>query len=147
VKPKTCEGCPLYEKGEGYCYGEGPEDAKTLLLGEALGAEEAIRSRPFVGGAGRVLNFLLQKAKVHRSTLYITNIVRCRPPKNRTPTPEEIGYCIGAHDLRNFLQRFNFVVLMGNTALLAITGKLGIMKWRGSVTAFGKARRQSVLFP
>ena len=67
MKPDLCKDCPL--QGDGYAFGEGPEDAKTLLLGEALGAEEAIQGRPFVGGAGRTLNHLLYKAGISRSSL------------------------------------------------------------------------------
>jgi len=133
MKPDSCIGCPLAHVGEGYVYGEGPDDAKVLLLGEALGAEEALRGRPFIGGAGRNLNRFLRKAGIARSELYITNIVRCRPPKNRAPTPLEISECTKRHGLMDFLPQFNLVVLMGNTALSAICGKTRITKWRGSV--------------
>lgn len=131
MKPPLCEGCAL--QGDGYCEGEGPENATILLLGEALGAEEVAQGRPFVGGAGRILNFLLQKAGLRRSELYITNAVRCRPPRNRTPTEEEIKDCTRRHKLGEFLPAFNLVVLLGNSALLAVTGKTGITRWRGSV--------------
>ena len=132
-KPEHCRGCPLFEEGEGYAFGEGPSNAKVLLLGEALGQEEARQSRPFVGGAGRTLNFLLAKAEVKRSELFITNVVRCRPPGNRTPKPEEVVTCMDRHEAWEFLKRFNLVVLMGNTALSAVTGRTQISKWRGSV--------------
>lgn len=133
MKPELCNGCPLFTEGEGYSEGEGPEDATTLLIGEALGAEEAKQGRPFVGGAGRVLNNLLHKAGVRRSGLYITNVVCCRPPRNRTPSEAEMRECVRRHKLKDVCHNFNFVVLMGNTALTAITGKTRISKWRGSV--------------
>lgn len=133
MKPESCLGCPLQHVGEGYVYGEGPDDAKVLLLGEALGAEEALRGRPFIGGAGRNLNRFLRKAGITRSELYITNIVRCRPPKNRTPTPLEMSECMNRYKLLDFLPKFNLVVLMGNTALSAICNRTRITKWRGSV--------------
>lgn len=131
MKPPLCEGCSL--QGDGYAEGEGPENATILLLGEALGAEEANSGRPFVGGAGRILNYLLQKAGLRRSELYITNVIRCRPPRNRTPTETEIQNCTRRHKLGEFLPTFNLVVLLGNSALLAVTGKTGITRWRGSV--------------
>jgi len=140
LKPPLCEGCPL--QGEGYAEGEGPENATILLLGEALGAEEASKGRPFVGGAGRVLNFLLQKAGLRRSELYITNVVRCRPPGNRTPTETEIQECCRRHKLGELLQEFNLVVLLGNSALLAVTGRTGITRWRGSIFLQGKEDRE-----
>ena len=133
LRPEKCKGCPLYEKGEGYVLGEGPPEAKVLLLGEAPGAEEAYQGRPFVGGAGRTLNYLLGRAGVHRSELYITNVVRCRPPSNRKPTDAEARYCMDAHELTSFTQRFNLIVPLGNTALKATTGKEKISLWRGSV--------------
>jgi len=131
LKPPLCEGCSL--QGGGYAEGEGPENATILLLGEALGSEEEDSGRPFVGGAGRILNFLLQKAGLRRSELYITNVIRCRPPRNRTPTEEEIKDCTRRHKLGELLPTFNLVVLLGNSALLAVTGKTGITRWRGSV--------------
>jgi uracil-DNA glycosylase family 4 len=133
IKPEQCRGCPLFEKGEGYAFGEGPQDSKVLLLGEALGAEEAKQGRPFVGGAGRTLNYLLAKANVRRSELFITNVCRCRPPENRIPLPEEIATCMDRHETLEFLKKFNLVVLMGNTALSAVTGHYQISRWRGSV--------------
>lgn len=133
MKPELCRGCPLYEKGDGYAYGEGPTDAKCLLLGEALGSEEARAGRPFVGGAGRTLNYLLGKAGIKRSELFVTNVVRCRPPQNRTPLPEEVSTCMDRHATLQLLKKYNLVVLLGNTALGAVTGKAQITKWRGSV--------------
>lgn len=133
MKPETCRGCPLFEKGDGYAYGEGPTDAKCLLLGEALGAEEARAGRPFVGGAGRTLNYLLGKAGIKRSELFVTNVIRCRPPQNRTPLPEEVTTCMDRHATTQLLKKYNFTVLLGNTALGAVTGKAQITKWRGSV--------------
>jgi len=133
LKPEICKDCPLYEKGEGYAVGEGPSDAKVLLLGEALGSEEAYQGRPFIGGAGRTLNHLLGQAGVRRSALYITNVVRCRPPGNRTPTEAEVKFCTTAHKLTDFMQQFNLIVPLGNTALRAVTGKEKISLWRGSV--------------
>jgi len=147
MKPDKCKGCPLYEVGQGYVEGEGPDDAKVLLIGEALGAEEVREGRPFVGGAGRTLNFLLQKAGVRRSELAVTNICRCKPPRNRTPTEAEAAYCIKAHELRAYMKQFNFVVLLGNTALTAITGKKGISKWRGSVFMSVDAKVMPTLHP
>jgi len=133
MKPELCKGCPLENVGTGYVEGEGPDDATTLLLGEALGAEEVSRGRPFIGGAGRVLNNLLRRAGVARSSLYITNVVRCRPPKNRTPSEAEIRECTTRHDLATLLKRFNLIVPLGNSALFAVAGETHISRWRGSV--------------
>ncbi len=133
MKSDVCKNCPLETVGDGYAEGEGPDDATTLLLGEALGAEEARQSRPFVGGAGRVLNMLLGKAGVKRSKCYVTNVVRCRPPKNRTPSETEISECTKRHNLQEFLTGFNLIVPMGNSALYAVANETHITRWRGSV--------------
>ena len=133
MKPALCQRCPLEREGEGYAPGEGPDDATVLLLGEALGAEEAQSGRPFVGGAGQVLNALLRKANLRRSHLYITNVVRCRPPGNRTPTEQEAHECMQRHNLAAFLQRFNLIVLLGGVPLQMVTGRKGPTTWRGSL--------------
>ena len=147
MKPPHCQGCPLYEQGQGYAFGEGPKDAKTLLLGEALGQTEAELSRPFVGGAGRTLNYLLAKADIRRSELFITNVVRCRPPNNRTPLPEEVAECIDRHALKLFVKQFNFVVLLGNVAMQAMMNQIQITKWRGSIVQVDGVKMMPTFHP
>ena len=73
--------------------GEGPEDAEIMFIGEAPGFNEDRTGRPFVGAAGQFLNKLLAFAGLQRSNVYITNVVKCRPPNNRDPLPEEIAAC------------------------------------------------------
>lgn len=130
-KPKDCIGCPLYEIGEGYAYGVGPPNADMMLVGEALGEEEARRGLPFVGGSGRVLTALLGQAGIRRDDIYITNAVKCRPPKNRKPDDEEIRWC--ARYLVNELKLVNpkLLVPVGATALYVTTGKAEIGSYRG----------------
>lgn len=88
------EESPLYdyrkEKGYSPVIGEGNVDAAIMLIGEAPGAEEAKTGRPFVGNAGRVLDKLLESIDIERKDVYITNILKDRPPDNRDPTAEEI---------------------------------------------------------
>ncbi|MEM8529661.1 MAG: uracil-DNA glycosylase [Chloroflexota bacterium] len=73
--------------------GEGPADAKIMFIGEAPGFHEDRQGRPFVGAAGQFLDELLSLAELKRSDVFITNIVKYRPPNNRDPTPEEIAAC------------------------------------------------------
>jgi len=73
--------------------GEGPVDAKVMLIGEAPGASEEIQLRPFVGKSGMLLRQVLESLKISPDSLYITNVLKCRPPKNRTPKPKEIECC------------------------------------------------------
>jgi len=123
--------CPLYEIGEGYAYGVGPTDADMMFIGEALGEEEARRGLPFVGGSGRVLTALMGQADIRRDEVYITNAVKCRPPKNRKPDDEEIRWC--ARYLVNELKLVNpkLLVPLGATALYVTTGKTEIGSYRG----------------
>lgn len=79
--------------------GEGPANADIMLIGEGPGQREDEQGRPFVGAAGSLLNQLLLQAGLRRPEVFITNLVKCRPPNNREPTPEEIEAC------RNYLDR------------------------------------------
>jgi len=73
--------------------GEGPLDAEVMFIGEAPGANEDQQGRPFVGQAGKFLDELLAAAELRREDVYICNVLKCRPPGNRDPQPEEIGSC------------------------------------------------------
>ena len=73
--------------------GVGPDNAKIMIIGEAPGETEDLTGEPFVGRAGKLLDKILESAGLNRKNVYITNTVKCRPPKNRTPTPQEIDNC------------------------------------------------------
>lgn len=88
---RDCPICP-YGKTENNhkVFGMGNLNAKIFFIGEAPGEQEDLQKRPFVGRAGKLLNESMEKAGFSREEIFITNIVKCRPPNNRTPTPEEI---------------------------------------------------------
>ncbi len=88
-----CQKCPLHLARRKPVPGEGPADAKIMLIGEAPGFHENVQGRPFVGAAGEFLDELLQKAGLKRSEIFITNVVKCRPPGNRDPEPQELAAC------------------------------------------------------
>lgn len=90
---RACEGCPLSEGRTNAVPGEGAADAQIMFVGEAPGREEDRQGRPFVGPAGKVLDRLLGRIGLSREQVYITNIVKCRPPENRDPKPDEIEAC------------------------------------------------------
>lgn len=73
--------------------GIGPDNAKIMIVGEAPGETEDLTGEPFVGRAGKLLDKILESAGLNRKNVYITNAVKCRPPKNRTPTPQELDNC------------------------------------------------------
>jgi DNA polymerase len=90
---QRCPDCRLCETRTQAVPGEGPEDARIMFIGEAPGFNEDKQGRPFVGAAGKFLDQLLGVAGLSRQTVYITNVVKCRPPNNRDPMPDEIEAC------------------------------------------------------
>jgi uracil-DNA glycosylase family 4 len=88
-----CRRCGLYRERTSIVYGEGPENARLMLIGEAPGREEDLQGRPFVGRSGDLLTRMLKAIDLSRNDVYITSVVKCRPPLNRTPKPEETAAC------------------------------------------------------
>ncbi|MFW9780227.1 MAG: uracil-DNA glycosylase family protein [Candidatus Heimdallarchaeota archaeon] len=89
----SCFKCGLHTEGIHPIFGEGRFNAKVIFIGEAPGATENRLTRPFVGASGNVLNEFLEKIGLSRNDVFITNIVKCRPPNNRDPTTKEINVC------------------------------------------------------
>lgn len=90
---RTCTRCPLAKTRTHAVPGDGPVPTRILFIGEAPGRNEDLQGSPFVGRAGSILDGLLAGIGVARDEVFITNIVKCRPPKNRDPTPAEIEAC------------------------------------------------------
>jgi len=89
----VCTKCTLHHSRKNAVPGEGPMGAEIMLIGEGPGFHENEQGKPFVGAAGRFLDELLAKISMNRADVYITNVVKCRPPSNRDPQPEELGAC------------------------------------------------------
>jgi len=89
-----CTLCGLSQGRSHAVPGEGSVDADILLIGEGPGSSEDIQGKPFVGRAGQLLTKMLSAIDITREEVFITNVVKCRPPQNRTPLPEEIGQCL-----------------------------------------------------
>lgn len=92
-KIKKCTKCPLHANRKNAVPGEGNPKATIMFIGEAPGRNEDIEGRPFVGAAGRLLTDLIEGIGLKREDVYITNVVKCRPPNNRDPKPDEIDAC------------------------------------------------------
>jgi len=92
---KVCTKCELHRSRTEAVPGEGPTHAEIMFIGEGPGASEDKQGRPFVGASGRFLDQLLEQAGVTRTDVFITNVVKCRPPGNRDPLPDEIEICTG----------------------------------------------------
>ncbi|MGB9640388.1 MAG: uracil-DNA glycosylase [Anaerolineales bacterium] len=95
-----CQRCELHYSRKNAVPGEGPADAAIMFIGEGPGFHENEQGRPFVGAAGKFLEELLSKIGMKREQVFITNVVKCRPPGNRDPKPEEVDICT-----KQFLER------------------------------------------
>lgn len=94
---KICTLCELHRSRTEAVPGEGPTHAEIMFIGEGPGASEDKQGRPFVGASGRFLDQLLEQAGVTRTDVFITNVVKCRPPGNRDPLPDEIEICTSTY--------------------------------------------------
>lgn len=90
---KECQKCVLSKTRTNVVFGDGSTSAKIMILGEAPGSNEDLQGKPFVGKAGQLLTEILKKVGIDRKDVFISNIVKCRPPGNRDPLPEEIKAC------------------------------------------------------
>ena len=91
---KSCKKCGLWKTKRNYVVGEGDLNADLMFIGEAPGREEDLQGRPFVGSAGKLLTELIENViGLKREKVYIANVLKCRPPNNRDPNPEEIEAC------------------------------------------------------
>lgn len=138
--------CVFYEGASGYVFGEGNPYSPVVFVGEAPGEEEDQLKRPFVGKAGRYLNQKLKEVGLEREEVYITNVVKSRPPGNRKPTPKEMQSCLPY--LRKEIEIINpkLIVCLGSTALEGILGKsLPVSKHRGEIIDYPFKREIKVL--
>jgi DNA polymerase len=118
-----CGLCRLSESRKNAVPGEGSFDALLMLVGEAPGVNEDLLGRPFVGAAGAFLNDLLSSVGVDRSSIFITNIVKCRPPMNRPPRIDEVKACHSYLERQIALINPRIICLMGNNAIKGVLGK------------------------
>jgi len=132
-KISVCRLCDLAEGRNRVVPGEGPNPARIMLIGEAPGREEDLTGRPFVGRAGRLLDRALAQAGLARADVFITSIIKCRPPKNRKPKAGEIKACIPYLMAQIDILKPDIVCLMGNVAAGAVLGMSGIASLRGQI--------------
>jgi len=128
-----CKRCKLFGKRKNIVFGEGNPDAGLMFIGEAPGAEEDLQGRPFVGDAGMVLTRLINKMGFQRKDVYIANIVKCRPPLNRDPEPDEAETCRSFVERQIDIIRPEVIISLGRVATMNLTGdmKLKITAVRG----------------
>jgi DNA polymerase len=128
-----CTLCPLHEGRTQTVFGVGNRQAQILFVGEAPGAEEDRQGEPFVGRAGKLLNEMLRAIDLKREDVYIANILKCRPPNNRDPQPEEASCCAGYLNRQIALIQPRVIVALGRIAaqrLLQTDTSLGRLRGR-----------------
>lgn len=127
-----CGGCELCKTRNSVVFGEGPQNARLMFIGEGPGADEDAQGRPFVGKAGELLTRMITAMGFDRwNEVYIANIVKCRPPGNRNPLPAEADIC-KQYLLRQIeLLKPEVIVLLGAVPLLYLFNLKGVTKLRG----------------
>jgi DNA polymerase len=122
-----CTLCSLSQSRTQTVFSDGNPHAQLMIIGEAPGQKEDLQGKPFVGRSGQLLTKMLQAIGLSRETVYIANIVKCRPPNNRPPSDLEIKTCIGYLHLQIALVNPALILLLGATAVKGLLG-LGIKK-------------------
>jgi DNA polymerase len=143
-----CTRCPLAATRTQVVFGVGSADAALMFVGEGPGQQEDLQGEPFVGRAGKLLTQLIEGIGLTRADVYIANVVKCRPPGNRDPLPEEIEACSPWLDRQLQLIAPNVIVTLGNFATkLLLDTKTGITKLRGQEFPFERAGVRAALVP
>ncbi|MDP3064233.1 MAG: uracil-DNA glycosylase [Chloroflexota bacterium] len=128
---EACTDCPLSRGRTKAVPGEGPSNAQVMFIGEAPGFNEDQQGRPFVGAAGHFLEELLGSAGIKRADVFITNVVKCRPPNNREPLPAEISACRKYLERQIALLQPRLVITLGRYSLTNFFPQESVSKAHG----------------
>src|SRR6185295_10219796 len=129
---RGCTKCRLCEHRTNTVFGEGDPDAKIMFIGEGPGETEDQTGRPFVGRAGEKLNEMIRAMGLAREQVFIVNIVKCRPPGNREPAPDEVATCTPYLERQIEIVRPRVIVTLGRPALqYMLNQKISISRMRG----------------
>ena len=135
TKYKNCEKCPLAKQGRNQVvFGKGNPNAKLMFIGEGPGRDEDKQGEPFIGRAGKLLTKMIEAMKLTRENIYISNVVKCRPPNNRAPLPEESQSCKNLILFKEIeIIQPKIICCLGASAMQAILGNdMKISKARGT---------------
>ena len=142
----ACRLCGLCETRTQTVFGVGDTSARWMFIGEAPGADEDRQGEPFVGRAGQLLTSMIRATGLTRESVYIANVLKCRPPGNRDPKAEEASACRAYLDRQVELVNPTLIVAVGRVAAQTLLGTdVPLAKLRGRVHALGAARRPLVV--
>jgi len=128
-----CRRCKLAQERNHIVFGDGNAKAKLVFIGEGPGAEEDRKGQPFVGAAGQLLTRIIEAIKLSRHQVYICNIIKCRPPGNRNPEPDEIKTCFPFLERQIAAIQPDFIIALGTFAAQTLLGTVTpISRLRGS---------------
>lgn len=143
-----CCRCELCDGRTHVVFGDGSPDARVLIVGEAPGKNEDLQGKPFVGAAGKYLDELLGIAGLKREDVYIANVLKCRPPGNRNPRPEEIQACADYLREQTRIISPDYIVTLGNFATkFILRTDTGITRLRGTLQRAGRFKVFPVFHP
>ena len=129
---RNCDLCKLSNKRKNIVFGEGPPDARLVFIGEAPGMEEDLTGKPFVGQAGKLFSNIVNAMGITRKDVYICNIVKCHPPNNRDPEPDEIEKCLPILKAQISMIEPEIICTLGRISLQTLINKdLKITRDRG----------------
>jgi len=150
----NCKKCDLYKTRTNPVIGEGSSEADIMFIGEAPGFNEDKQGKPFVGQAGKIFDELLNSINLKREKIYITNILKCKPPQNRNPAPEEIIACSNYLNKQIDIIKPKVICCLGNFATDYILKKFdlkdkiqGISKIHGNVFNVSTLNGQIKIIP
>ena len=128
-----CQRCRLWKRRSYIVFGEGSPNARLMFVGEGPGFDEDQTGKPFVGAAGQLLTKIIQAMQLNRADVYIANIIKCRPPGNRTPLPDEIKTCLPFLHRQIEVIKPQFICTLGSVAAQALLQtKSPISRLRGN---------------
>lgn len=141
---RNCTRCDLHKFRRNAVPGEGNRESRIIFIGEAPGSAEDEMGRPFVGAAGKLLTMTMETLGISRESVYITNVVKCRPPGNREPRDDEVSLCSVYLEAQLRFLRPSIIVTLGNVAGRKIFS-MGNMVWSGITKMRGRAYKMNIL--
>lgn len=134
-----CHACGLHQYRSNTVFGVGDPSARWMIVGEGPGADEDQQGEPFVGRAGQLLNAMIKACGAERAQVYIANVVKCRPPENRNPLPQEVASCIGYLQRQIELVQPQLILAVGKVAAQTLLqSEEPIGRLRGQVYQYGE---------